>query len=96
MRHHPQNISLAITDPRDILQRAVWVGFGGNFSLGVAVPKNDLVMGIELSKGFVIRKIIPFVVRDRERQDRPLLERLRKRIPDALHPQRDRTADKME
>ena len=47
MRHHAQHIAALIDDPGDVARRAVGVSLRSENTIGLAVAKDDLIVGFE-------------------------------------------------
>ena len=69
MGHHAHYVAVEVTNAGDVRASTVWVRFGGNIPVFVAIAKDDLAVFFELLKSGIVASIVPFGVSDRYRKD---------------------------
>src|SRR6185437_1856728 len=69
VRHHAKYISALVANPRDIVERAIRVGFRGDLPLGRAIAEYDAVLLFERGQSLRIAVVIAFHVANRNPQD---------------------------
>ena len=68
MGHQTENIPFAVANPRNVLNRAIWIRFGNNPALVVRVAQNYLFIGLQLTQRLRISKKTAFTVCHRKAQ----------------------------
>ena len=62
MRHQTENIPFAVANPRDVLDRAIWICFGNDLALVVRVAQNHLFIGVQFTQRLRVSKNSPLRV----------------------------------
>src|SRR5205809_2074042 len=62
MWHQTEIIPFAVANPRNVLDRAIWICFGNNPALFVSVAQNHLFIGIQLTQRLRVSKKTAFTV----------------------------------
>src|SRR5437660_8956454 len=60
--HQPQDIAGVVDDPRDVVERAVGVGFGRDLAVFRAVAEDNLVPSLQSSERRLVRVVVAFTV----------------------------------
>ena len=50
MWHESENVSLAIADARDVLNRPIWICFWHNTTLAIGIPQDHLIICVQLTQ----------------------------------------------
>src|SRR2546429_3843256 len=69
MRHQSQNVTSTIANASDAVAGTIGVSFLRNSSLGIAVPKNDAVLLLQLSQSLIVTDVISFGMSNRQTQN---------------------------
>ena len=94
MRHHAQYVSVCINDPGDITRRTVRIGRRGRHAGLVDVAKNNLIVGLQGIQFLIAGVIVPLTVRNRNPQQRTLIQTMRERRAGRFYAQIHVVADK--
>ena len=62
MRHQTENIPFAVANPRNVLNRAIWIGFGNDSALFVSVSQNHLFISVQITQRSLVREKTAFAV----------------------------------
>src|SRR5215204_1813746 len=89
MRHYPKHVTFAVTNPCNVVARAVWVGGVGDSSILLTITKDDAIFSLQLCERVVIADVVSFGVRDRNAQHRACLQLISKRTVRRFHPHMD-------
>ena len=68
MRHQTKNIPFAVANPRNVLDRAIWICFGNDLALVVRVAQNHLFIGAQFTQRLRVRKKTALSVCHRQAQ----------------------------
>ena len=68
MRHQTENIPFAVANPRNVLDRAIWICFGNDVALVVRVTQNHLFIGVQLMQRLRVSKKTALSVRHGQAQ----------------------------
>jgi hypothetical protein len=71
VRHHPEHVAARIGDTRDVVERGVGVGRGGDGPGGVGVAEDDLSGVFERLEAIVGDGEASVAVRDRDAEELP-------------------------
>ena len=96
MGHHAQNVAPFVEDARDIGERAVGVGAGGDFALRRRVAEGDPVFGFERAQGLGVAVVVAFHVADGDLQHFTLLQLVGEGAVGGFDAQMDLFADVLE
>ena len=66
MRHHAEDIALAVADTGDVVQSAILTP---ELTIGVAVPEQNLVMRFKVGQTGIISQVAAFGMGDRHLED---------------------------
>ena len=68
MRHQTENIPFAVANPRNVLDRAIWICFGNNPALFVRVAQNHLFIRVQFTQRLRVSKKTALSVCHRQTQ----------------------------
>src|SRR5258708_32409135 len=93
MRHHAQHVAAFAANARDIVERSVGVGVGGDLTFGRGVAEDHAVLAPECIEGGRVAEVIAFHVTDGNLQHFAFLQVAGERRVGTFHPQMDLLAD---
>ncbi len=93
MRHHAQDIPSFAADSGDVLERAVRIGFGGDFAVRRRIAEDDAVLVLQFGQSGLVAEVVAFHVADRDLQHFAFGELLREGSVGAFNANMHRLAD---
>src|SRR5215217_6484253 len=96
MRHYTKHVTFAVTNPRNVVARAVWVSVVGDSPILLAITKDDAIFSLQLCERVVVADVVSFGMRDRNAQHRACLQFISKRTVRRFHAHMDMFANKVQ
>src|SRR5690349_23154845 len=62
VRHQSEDVAFPVTNSRNVITRAVWVGFVGDVAVLVAIAKDDALFTLQFGERRVVANVIAFGV----------------------------------
>src|SRR5690242_4090480 len=84
VRHQSEDIAFPVTNSRNVITRAVWVGRVCDVAVLVTIAKDDAVVALEFGERRVVTNVVAFSVCDRNTEHRAALEFVCKRTVGSL------------
>ena len=67
--HHAEHVAPLVDDAGDVGERAVGVGFGGDFAFGSRITEEDAVIALQLGDGVRVGEVVAVAVGDGDAED---------------------------
>src|SRR5438445_8721565 len=69
MRHHAQYIAASVTNPGNVVERTIGIGFRINVPVRSAIAKHNAIVPTQIAQGLLIAEIVSRHVSDGNRED---------------------------